>query len=417
LYVELGAKPHLSAVRPVSLSLAMSTQFPRIASAAIAMGIVALSALLKFSDLSTFVSDLREWRLAPAWAVGPATILVPGLELTLAGLWFAAHGSGRYVRLCAVAMLVAWSGAYVIETIIWGPPKCGCFGRLREWYLLKQEAPWVIGRNLLLILMLLSGTELAKRSANRLESGRVPAPAAAPGFTLIETILVVALLGVLVALFAPALSGAKGRAYSARTLSDLRTHSQTIGAYAADFKESFPCIFDPKYTHTVVVLPDSGTRELFAYFDQRFYWWMGLAEGYYNGDLRSAAFYSPKRGTGGGQPYYYSDTCLARPEYWNLSTRTPRGQIGPMRLSDVVLSGKKGVFASFPNGAYQFSRLYSSGNPEAAFCDGSCRVVRTSEFTSPVPDGDGPPGWPYACFFTGDPIMNTVNGVRGRDVR
>lgn len=384
------------------------------------MSVVAASALLKFSDLPAFLMALGTWRLVPGWAASLLTVMVPTAELTISGLWFGGGSIARLSRWFVIVLLILWTGAYIIETVFWGPPNCGCFGRLRDWYLLKHEAPWVIARNLTLVVMLVVGTDPRRRAAG------CPAPVREPqhaglresGFTLIETILVVALIGLLVTLGLPSLSTMRGRALSIRALSDLRSHAQTVATYGIDYKDSFPCILNPAYTHTVVVLPTTNLRESLPYFAQRFYWWVGLAEPYYNGDAMSPSFFAPRRhGSGRGEPYYYSVSCLARPEYWKLETRTPKGQIGPVRLGDVLYPSRKGLFVTWEGTSTsgRFSRSYSL--PEAAFCDGAAQVVRSDRLMPSVQDGEGPWGWPFAFDHIGDPITHTVNGVRGRDIR
>jgi type II secretory pathway pseudopilin PulG len=383
------------------------------------MVLMVLAALLKFSDLAAFRISLGTWRTIPVWAEGALATTVPATELALGTAWLALPRWGRSARMAMIVLLVAWTGAFILETIFWGPPHCGCFGRLRDWYVLRQGAPWVIARNTLLLGGLVFGTDLYSVSQTPTVSRRSRGGAAVRSFTLIETVLVIALIGLLITLAIPSLTAARSQVKSVQALADLHTHAQMTAVYGTDYRDSFPCILNPAFTHTVVVLPGSGRRVAMPYFQQRFCWWIGVFDPYYNGDAFSPSFFEPNRhGSGRREPYYYSVSGLARPEYWNETSRTQTGQVSSMRLTDVLYPTRKGVFVAWGGtGSGGRRGRLATLSFEAAWCDGGARSTSADRLIQSVVDGEGPWGWPYSSDQIGDPITHTRDGVRGMDVR
>ena len=236
------------------------------------------------------------------------------------------------------------------------------------------------------------------------------------GFTLIEAVLVVALIGLLIGLGLPSVGRVKAKAVSMVALADVRTHATIATAYASDYKDSFICILDPAYTHTVVVVPGTSRRETLAYFEQRFYWWYGLVD--YYGENISQSFFAPRKdGPGRYSVYYYTVSGLARPQYWRRETRTPTGQIGPMRLADVRYPARKGLFANLGSNSARRRLMRDYIDLEGSFCDASARVTQRTSLLPPVPGGEGPLGWPYSFDPFGDAITHTAEGVLGADLR
>lgn len=66
-------------------------------------------------------------------------------------------------------------------------------------------------------------------------------PVAKSGFTTIELLIVVAIIGILAAIIIPQMSSYKTRAYNAAALSDIRSFKHLIEAYYADNK-TYPAI-------------------------------------------------------------------------------------------------------------------------------------------------------------------------------
>ena len=127
---------------------------------------------------------------------------------------------------------------------------------------------------------------------------------------------------------------------------------------------------------------------------------------------------------GRGQPYWYALGTVARPEFWNIATRAPRGQYGAVRADEVQFPSRKGLFINWHH-AFAGSQSYFGRDSQAsiqgvrvetAFCDGSAREIDSGRLREPVRDGEGPFSWPYARMHAGVAVVHTVDGVRGRDV-
>lgn len=387
------------------------------------MGVIGLAGLAKAADLDRFADDLRTWTLLSPKLQTVVSMAVPTAEIALAGLWFAGL-SPQLVRRLAIAPILVWSAAYVAQALLAGVPDCGCFALLLTQHHLNESLPAILARNGVILMLIIFARPLsraARRQARLVKEEQAPFRSApAPrGVTLIEIVLCIALLGILFSLAMPSLNSVRQNAKTVQRLADLRTHATMTASYAGDYQDAFPCIADPSATHTILQTPIGPY--LMGYFDARFLWWMGVYDPYYSADFDSVSFFAPRRhGPGRGEPYWYALGCVARPEFWNLTTRKPLGQIGVVRTSEVLFPSKKGAFINWHSafaGTPDFSGQTLAAKPiEAGFCDASARVIASRAFIPPVPSGEGPMGSPYARMSVGIPVVHTVDGVRGRDV-
>lgn len=396
----------------------------RIVAGCIGMGALGVAGLAKAVNLEQFAADLESWTLLPPKLQTIAAMAVPTVELVLAGLWFA----GLYPNLArrfAIVCIALWSGAFILQSQLGGVPSCGCFALLVSQHRLNESLPAILLRNAFILLLLLYarpvpwsvGMQVLASSAR---PATLPCRALRRGFTLIEMILCIALVGLLLMLSLPALSSVRQGARTVQRLADLRTHAAMTASYGGDYQDAFPCIADPSATHTILQTPIGPY--LMGYFDARFAWWMGVYDPYYGGDFNSVSFFAPRRHSPGrGEPYWYALGCVARPEFWNLATRTPLGQTAVVRTAEVLFPSNKGVFINWHSafaGTPDFSGQTLAAVPiEAAFCDSSAKVVASRDFIPPVPSGEGPMGSPYARLSVGIPVVHTVDGVRGRDIK
>lgn len=132
----------------------------------LACAIVLAAACAKLFDLDAFAVSLAQWHLVPTWAVSPLSAGVPLLELSLAGTWLLGL-SGRRTRVTLAGFILACSVAFAAETWIFGQPTCRCFGKLVAWNRAKLDAPWILIRNAMLVVMLLYGVALPRNAARR----------------------------------------------------------------------------------------------------------------------------------------------------------------------------------------------------------------------------------------------------------
>lgn len=395
------------------------TNMLRFVAALSGMLLVLASGVGKLLDVRQFQQSLQLWQALPENCAPVLAIVVPSVEVFVAGAWVASLWRARMRILCVLSLML-WTGAYVVEAILYAPPICNCFGRLVELHEFEQSIPAVLARNSLIILALAFGSDRAKALGPERRSDDISASTERRGFTLIETLLVIVVVGLLVVMLNPILSKTRDQMKATQAIATLRSHGAVIASYGIDYKDTFPCIADPLYTHTLV---KSGAEEwLMGYFDVRFSWWFGLADAYYGGRTWDPSFFAPSRGRAKrGEPYWYSLGCVARPEYWSLSTRRPLGQFGAMSQADVLTPSKKGVLVNWEEPfrgrgtIYDFARI--AVPVQVGLCDGSAQNVDTNSLMRPIGDGEGPVSWPYTRMGWGIPIVHTVDGIRGRDVQ
>lgn len=235
-----------------------------------------------------------------------------------------------------------------------------------------------------------------------------------PAFTIVEALLVIALVAVLLALLTPSLSGAREAARRTVTLSHLRTHANIMTVYANDNGEMLPYTTYPEATYTVRRHPSGYVRQ-FVYFGGYNNWHWPLLDDYYSGTLDNALF--SQRTNDDNYPFatlWYSASFLATPEFWNPTTRTGLTQWRPTRLSDVTFASKKGLLfnrdAMFPLPDERPDPLH---RVEIAFVDAAARPVRWHALSAPYFNGEG--NWHGSWFVNGIKVMHTIDGVRGRD--
>lgn len=236
---------------------------------------------------------------------------------------------------------------------------------------------------------------------------------AASGFTLIETLLSIALIGILVGLLLPGLSGVRDRAREAVSLGQLRSHAQIMHIYTADYRGYFPIYSKPDGTGTIT----AGGRTIpIPYFADEIFWHLAMADEYYEGRLAHPSFQPP------GQkhapiPYRYTVSYLATPEYWNPKTRTGPEQWRGVIADRTAWPSAKGLLISWDS-AWDGVRLYFKHDTpcETVFVDGSARVVMHGDFNRPITIGQGiSPG--HAIPKYGSPVIHTFDGVLGRDLQ
>lgn len=106
---------------------------------------------------------------------------------------------------------------------------------------------------------------------------RRPHPAA---YTLVESLVTIALLAVVIGLVVPTLARARIAAQQMASVSNIRTHAQTLHSYAHDFEDYSPFLADPHATYTVFRHAGVTITAPFFYVDS--VWNFPLAQAYYD---------------------------------------------------------------------------------------------------------------------------------------
>lgn len=239
------------------------------------------------------------------------------------------------------------------------------------------------------------------------------------GFTLVETLLVVALIGILVSLPLPSLGRVKASVQDAVSLSNMRSHAQVLAAYAGDWSDYVPAITHPRATLSVI----RGGGEVYTvpYFHAAYLWNVALADAYYDGQARHRSFEHPgfRQVETTFNSYLLTASYMADPGYWNAQTRLSDGsQLGHSRLSHTVLASQKVVLTEW-HPRFGLPLVRSDEHADQlmgfAFADGSAGRSGPDDLLRPYPlgDGGGQPGFlPIGVYG-----MHTPDGWRGRDRR
>jgi hypothetical protein len=240
------------------------------------------------------------------------------------------------------------------------------------------------------------------------------------GWTLIEKVLVIAIIAVLVALAMPSLGRVRASALELRTLSYLHGHGVVLATYGADWKDSFPAFFDPGETPPHhLTRADRRTEQYPAYFLAHLAWHIALADHCYGGSM--VQFYPAEQtaadGLLDGAPFLMSCTVFASPAFWNYDTRSGPSQWGATRQADVRHPSKKVILLS----AYHLTEL--SGRPFSLVApapllagDGGARRAKVADYIPGMPNGEGDYAGAahFGDFFVG---LHTRDGIYGRDLR
>jgi prepilin-type N-terminal cleavage/methylation domain-containing protein len=386
------------------------------------VGALGLAGLLKFLDLPEFRSSLAGWQLIPAGVAGVLSFLVPSVEVILAGIWFVGGRRGLAV-IGTATVLVGFTAAFAAHLVVVGAPDCNCFGVISRFLSQRDQARWTIARNASMLAGLALGSWLTRAergsqawtAASATSRGLAHQPPNAPaGFTIIETLITVALIAVVLSLILPTLAGVRQSARELISISNLRTHGQTMGAYAGDDEDRFPYLTNPEAT--LNVFRHAGVTASVGFFDVHLVWNFALADNYYGGDHRHRSFAAPWHDPSDVSNYFLSHTVMTRPEFWAKQTRIGPVQWTGSRLSETLFPSAKGIFVErdLVEGGAVAARSVPAG-ARFVCADGSARDWRHEELNLPYFPHFPNSQWPGSSYMESAIIMHTVEGVRGRD--
>lgn len=373
-----------------------------------------VASMTKLVDMAEFEASVGTWELLPRGAATAVVWTVPLAELLAGGLWLV--GAARRLALASVAcMLVAYTAAFLAHLIVADQPTCHCLGVLMQFEDQRATAVVFVARNIVLLLCLAAGAALMRGSGAGCRHG--PGEASAfgrcgrAGFTLVETALVIVLIGLLVSMLLPALSRAREAAYGLDAIADLRSHGQVLSAYSVDYDDAWPFLTDPEASYTVFRHPRAEAAYM-LFFKVTQFWHWPLLGSYLPEDGVDMFFAANDRGdrrSGVVSSYMYASTMYSRPDFWNAATRTGPSQWRPARVSETRFPSKKGAMYNV-----QLLGQPHSMRVQLGLCDGSAATVPWDSVSRGYPKGEGM--WHGSFNTFGVRILHTIDGVRGRDV-
>lgn len=180
------------------------------------------------------------------------------------------------------------------------------------------------------------------------------------GFTLIETLVTIAIIIVMLAIALPLLGRARASARETRCLAAIRGAHQLVMAYSNDARELpphgeyQPGTLSAGMPAVQIAFPEVGILEV-SYFNQPSIWATIVA--YWQKDAiagatcpsspgRMQSIEPPRDGmlhTGIVTSYYLSAAFYAAPSYWSDAPSSSDSVLGPQRLSDVRFASDKSL--------------------------------------------------------------------------
>lgn len=116
-----------------------------------------VAGMLKLTSLNTFERSVTSWELIPTWAIAPITLSLPPIELGL-GLAWCLSVRRSILEVMMIALLLLFSSVYIIHLVFAIQPDCGCLGEIRLFEKQQNQARFVLGRNGVLLALLLPAT-------------------------------------------------------------------------------------------------------------------------------------------------------------------------------------------------------------------------------------------------------------------
>lgn len=392
------------------------------------MALIGVAALAKALGFHSFIVSLSSWDIVPDGLLVVAGAAVIISELLLVALWCIGIPQRRLAFATAL-MLAFYSGVYAWRVALGDPPECHCLGRLLAFESAQRSSFAVLGRNALLILVLAARASMRDRPRSRTAEGaaRGQPPdlriaGARHAFTLLETLLVIAVIAVLIAITLPTLAQLRNRSWTIQSISNLRQNGAWIIAYTSDWRDTLPQFIRPDGTHDMARGSsrwpnDHPYKERCPYFMHALFWpWivaLSSPEGY---AWHFEGFYPPHANRVSASsisdlPYQYAATSVSAPEFWQPETRTGPDQWTAVRVADIRFTSSKVILSARVDA--------QGGQTEAhlAYADGSAEVRPPKTLLDGYLCGEGLYDGAWSTSSDWPPGSHTISGVRGRDVR
>jgi prepilin-type N-terminal cleavage/methylation domain-containing protein len=385
--------------------------------------ILAVVGALKLLDLEAFRESLRLWTLVPAWARGLIAAFVPIAEIAPLMIMLTMPHLRKFALMMCTVILVFIILFVGVHFLLADVPPCNCLGVLSKFIQLKRSWPWMLGLSTTLLVISTIASLLLTTDAS--QHSRFEPDRARSGYSLIEILLVIAIIAIILALTIPSLSSMRFSARQTSSLSSLRQLAVTTSSYNSDYNDNFPVPWDPRATswilrndRTQMIIP--GDFHYFSTYEN----WHYLLASYYGNDTSNQVYYPTEQvafeNSGGGAPFAYSCAFLAHPAYWNESTRTGSTQWRGTRSSSVAYASRKVLMISR---AYLYGPVSTTDIrpnilkmklPHSAV-DGHATMRFSREFKVGISAGDGVLGVGGSHWGEFDPAMHTIDGIRGFD--
>jgi prepilin-type N-terminal cleavage/methylation domain-containing protein len=390
--------------------------------AGVSAGVVLAAGVLKLLDLWEFERSLATWSLLRS-SVARAVVVpvVPAAEVLSGAVFLLAPPMRRAAGWSLAVLLGLMTVTYLVEAWTGEPPDCGCWGLLSRYVAHRSDSVTVGVRNAMLALPVLGWLIREGRRPAR-ERGACASPAwrTARGWTLVEMLVVMAVVAVLLALALPLLTRSRSTGKDSASVSLVRQHAAVMNAYAHEYHDTLPWFTVPVPGEQSPIRREDGTIIKVTYFGAFSTWPYVLGPRYENSPASGAAFRSPWAGsTPQAFDYLYPCVFIAHADYWDPRTRTvPPEQLVPTRLDHVLYPSAKAVVTDDAMWQVPAPRASDPRRTVAGCIDGSGIVLRAEQMAEQYAVGDGvtPPFRDYTRHYASyHPLLHTVGGVRARD--
>lgn len=290
-------------------------------------------------------SDRSPWARPRTVAVIAMTASIVAVEIAIGGALIAFRADPRLPGMSAIGVLILFSAVLAWMTTMDSPPSGGCMG---AWEIVRGNAHMSayagLVRNLGLCVLLawIIGKPRILRTGNH---GPTPTVSRA-AFTLIETLVVIAVLAVVLAIALPALRGARNAGKDVDTLSQIRQSIAAIEMYTRSESDYLPYLGVPGDPERGTLAEVPWEHRPPTYFrGQSLYWPTALlAQGLDLSALRKFSIEKRPRRDLVQSFLFLTHAAQARPEYW-IGEEPPDDErlYAGVRIDEVVFPSSKGV--------------------------------------------------------------------------
>ncbi len=241
-----------------------------------------------------------------------------------------------------------------------------------------------------------------------------------PGWTLVETLVAIGVIGVLISIIVPALMGARAAGGQAVSLSNCRQIAQSIDSYAQTKADRYPVMRADVFYQGTPADPRAGlaiSDPVMARWHTRHHWWAVMAD-VIDPAKNWQTWVSPGSNATAENlalpDYYFSNSFVGAPALWR-----PNYQLGDdsvlrdVRRAEVRFPSRKAMIWDaamryLPRPERVAGRIASIPMP-IGFADMHAETKPFADAKPPHPNPLNNEGWADA------PLHNTPEGVEGYD--